>query len=143
MILQGLIVPGKPHPLLAPEKSKPWGEIRKAFEAARLEIEKANPDLLLIYSTQWLSVIGHQIQADPKPKWTHVDPEWHDMGDMPYEFKMDAAFAKEYEAASKKRGLHARTVAYHGFPPCSNRPLSNEFRESRRPPAGATLECPT
>ncbi|MEQ1877616.1 MAG: Rid family hydrolase, partial [Bdellovibrionia bacterium] len=60
--------------------------------------------------------IGHQIQADPKPKWTHVDPEWHDMGDMPYEFKMDAAFAKEYESASKKRGLHARTVAYHGFP---------------------------
>lgn len=116
MILQGFIVPGKPHPLLAAEKSKPWAEVRKAFETAAKEIENANPDLILIYSTQWLSVIGHQIQADPKPKWTHVDPEWHDMGNMPYEFKMDAEFAKAYESAAHKRGLHARTVAYHGFP---------------------------
>jgi 2-aminophenol/2-amino-5-chlorophenol 1,6-dioxygenase subunit alpha len=116
MIVKGLIVPGKPHPLLAPEKSPPWQSIRKAFEEARTEIEKAKPDVMVIYSTQWLSVIGHQIQADPSPKWIHVDPEWHDLGTMPYEFKMDAQFAEAYEKAARSRGLHARRVAYHGFP---------------------------
>jgi 2-aminophenol/2-amino-5-chlorophenol 1,6-dioxygenase subunit alpha len=116
MILQGLIVPGKPHPLLAPEKSPAWGAIRKAYEEARKEIEKISPDVLVIYSTQWLSVIGHQIQADPKPKWVHVDPEWHDLGTMPYEFKMDTEFAAAYETSAKARGLHARRVNYHGFP---------------------------
>ncbi|HEX4925084.1 MAG TPA: Rid family hydrolase [Bdellovibrionales bacterium] len=116
MIVKGLIVPGKPHPLLAPEKAKPWGEIRKAYEAARAEIDKVNPDVLVIYSTQWLSVIGHQIQADPNPKWTHVDHEWHDLGTMPYEFRMDAQYAEAYERAARARGLHTRRVNYHGFP---------------------------
>lgn len=116
MIVKGLIVPGKPHPLLAPDKAKPWGEIRKAYEAARAEIEKVNPDVLVIYSTQWLSVIGHQVQSDPQPKWVHVDHEWHDLGTMPYEFRMDIQYAEAYERAARARGLHTRRVNYHGFP---------------------------
>lgn len=117
MILQGLIVPGKPQPLLAPELSDSWLALRKGFEKAREDIlKKPDADLILIYSTQWLSVIGHQIQADPNPKFVHVDQEFHELGNMPYDLKMDAAFAKEYEKACQKRGLHARTVAYNGFP---------------------------
>ena len=110
------IVPGMPHPLLAPERSPGWQAIRNAFESARREIESIDADLLLLYSTQWISIIGHQIQAQPEPEWVHVDPEWHALGSLPYRFRMDAEFGAAYEQTARARGLHARTVAYHGFP---------------------------
>ena len=115
-IMAGYIVPGLPQPLLAPEQNQGWGKIRAAFEQARRQIAETEADLLLLYSTQWVSVIGHQIQADPAPEWVHVDQDWHMLGSMPYRFRVDADFAAAYREAAAARGLHARTVAYRGFP---------------------------
>jgi 2-aminophenol/2-amino-5-chlorophenol 1,6-dioxygenase alpha subunit len=111
-----LIVPGLPHPLLTPEGNPGWGDIRAAFEQARRKIEASDADLLLIYSTQWFSILGHQIQADPEPEWVHVDQEFHELGTMPYRFRMDPDFAAAYNTAAQARGLHCRTIAYRGFP---------------------------
>ncbi len=116
MILKGYLVPGKPLPLLAPEKNPHWAELQRGFEAARAKIAASGADLLLLYSTQWINVIGHQIQADPAPEWVHVDQDFHAFGTMPYKFRMDPAFAKDYEAMARAKGLHARTVSYKGFP---------------------------
>ena len=119
-VVRGYVVPGMPQPLLAPEANAGWGALRRAYERVRDEIQglvaRGEADLLLLYSTQWLSVIGHQIQADPTPEWVHVDPEWHELGEIPYRFRVDAEFAKAYEGTARARGLHARTVAYRGFP---------------------------
>lgn len=115
-VVRGYIVPGRPHPLLCPDQAEPWQKLRDAFDHARAEIERTEADLLVLYSTQWLSVIGHQIQADPQPEWVLVDQEWHELGEMPYRLRMDASFAQAYQRAATERGLHARTVAYHGFP---------------------------
>ena len=73
MIVKGIIVPGIPHPLLCPDANEGWSRLRAGFEAARREIEESGAERLLIYSTMWPSVIGHQIQADPEPTWVHVD----------------------------------------------------------------------
>ena len=35
---------------------------------------------------------------------------------MPYNFQIDTDFAHEYCSMAEKRGLHARTVEYEGFP---------------------------
>ena len=115
-VIGGLIVPGLPQPLLVPERNEGWGRIRAGFEAARDTIAASGADLLLIYSTMWPSVIGHQMQADPAPEWVHVDELFHDLGSIPYRFRIDAAFSEAYCAAAQARGLSARTVAYHGFP---------------------------
>ncbi len=112
----GLIVPGLPHPLLAPERNPGWGAIAAAFARLRERIATSEADLLLLYSTQWLSILGHQIQADPAPEWVHVDPNFHALGSMPYTFAMDTDFAEAYNVAAQRRGLHCRTVAYKGFP---------------------------
>ena len=34
-VIAGYIVPGKPHPLLAPKKSPAWGATRGAFDRVR------------------------------------------------------------------------------------------------------------
>ncbi len=116
MILKAYIVPGQPHPFLAPEKNAGWASLRRSYEAVGREIEKSGAELLLVYSTQWFSVIGHLFQVDPKPKWTLVDQNWYQFGEIPYEFRIDPEFGKLYCGIAKKQGMQAATVAYHGFP---------------------------
>lgn len=116
LVVGGVWVPGLPHPLLCPEKNPGWTAIRVAFEKARAAITAWRPELLLVYSTMWPSVIGHQVQADPRPKWVHVDELFHDLGSIPYEFVIDADFAHAAVDRMRGRGLEARAVAYRGFP---------------------------
>ncbi|MFO1532607.1 MAG: Rid family hydrolase [Thermoplasmatota archaeon] len=115
-ILAGFIVPGLPHPYLIPDASPSYRRIRDAYESVRKQVAALKPDLILLYSTQWLSVIGHQVQARPAPEWNHVDPEWHELGSIPYKLRMDAEFGAAYGEAGQRRGLEMRTVDYHGFP---------------------------
>ena len=115
-VIGGVIVPGLPQPLLVPEQNPGWGRLRTAFEQARDQIAALKPDVILVYSTMWPSVIGHQVQADPKPEWVHVDELFHDLGSIPYSFRIDSECANAIQAAATNRGLQARTVAYHGFP---------------------------
>jgi 2-aminophenol/2-amino-5-chlorophenol 1,6-dioxygenase alpha subunit len=116
VILKAYIVPGQPHPLLAPEKNEGWASLRRSYEAVGREIEQSGAELLLVYSTQWFSVIGHLFQVDPQPKWTLVDANWYEFGEIPYEFRIDPEFGKLYCGIAKKQGMQASTVAYHGFP---------------------------
>jgi 2-aminophenol/2-amino-5-chlorophenol 1,6-dioxygenase alpha subunit len=119
-VVLSLIVPGLPHPLLVPEQSPSWSGIRTGFDTAAQLIgetaAKSGADLLLIFSTQWHSILGHQFQAAERLEWNHVDPEFHELGSIPYDFSFDGTFADAYAAASKARGLHARSVRYPGFP---------------------------
>ncbi len=114
--IKGFLVPGLPQPLLVPEQNKGWNALRQAFESAREEIEACEPDLLLLYSVMWPSIIGHQIQANPNPEWVHVDELFHDLGSMPYRFSIDTDFAHALEGTAKARGLTASCTNYHGFP---------------------------
>lgn len=115
-ILKGFVLPGLIQPLLCPEANPGYQKVRSAFDRVREEIEKSSADLILIYSTMWPSVLGHQIQAHPEPEWTLVDEEFHDLGSVPYKLKIDSEFAHAYNKHTQARGLHSRTVAYHGFP---------------------------
>jgi len=115
-IIKSLIVPAHPHPVLCPEKNEGWQRVRDAFDEARKQIEETDADLIIIYSTLWPSVIGHQIQADPNPEWVMVDADFHDLGSIHYSLKIDTEFANAWNEANIARGLESRTVSYQGFP---------------------------
>jgi len=110
------VVPGQPHILLAPEKNAGWGELHRAYKKIGEEIERSGAELLLVYSTQWFSVIGHLMQVDPNPEWVLVDQNWYELGEMPYSFRIDPEFGKLYCDTAKSYGMQASTVNYHGFP---------------------------
>jgi 2-aminophenol/2-amino-5-chlorophenol 1,6-dioxygenase alpha subunit len=116
VITKAYLVPGQPHIVLAPEKNRGWASLRASYEAVGREIEKSGAELMLLYSTQWFSVIGHLMQTDPKPKWVLVDQNWYDLGEIPYEFRVDPEFGKLYCAMAREAGMQASTVSYHGFP---------------------------
>ena len=115
-VIEGLVATGLPQPLLVPGDNPGWQRIRDAYDHAGERIRASGADLLLLYSTMWPSIIGHQVQAHPHPEWAHVDENFHDLGSIPYRFTVDTDFAHGCVEAARARGLTARTVAYDGFP---------------------------
>ena len=115
-LIGSYIVPVHPHTILVPEQNEGWSRLREAYDAAAQRIKDSGADLIIIYSTTWPSIIGHQIIADPNPEWVMVDHDFHDLGSIPYSFNIDEDFAHAWDKANGKRGLKSRTVAYHGFP---------------------------
>ena len=108
-----LIVPGHPH--LAFE-STGWPELKAAYKKAGEHVEAVNPDVLVVYSAQWISVLGHSFQCDPNPKGYHVDENWYELGDFPFNFKADVDLAKAAEKQTREKGLATKLVNYEGFP---------------------------
>lgn len=115
-IVKGYILPGLPHLVLCPDANPGWKKVRAAMDEVRKSIEKTDAEVLMIYSTYWPSVIGHQIQARPILEWNHVDDEFHALGTIPYKIKIDQALAKTYVQCAKNRKLEARAIDYNGFP---------------------------
>jgi 2-aminophenol/2-amino-5-chlorophenol 1,6-dioxygenase subunit alpha len=116
LIQKAYIVPGQPHILLAPEKNQGWASLNRSYKAVGREVAESGAELILLYSTQWFSVIGHLMQVDPQPKWVLVDQNWYEFGEIPYQFRVDPEFGKLYCALAKEAGLQAAAVNYHGFP---------------------------
>ncbi len=115
-VVASFVVPVHPHTVLAPDQNPGWRRLRDAFDEAAQTIRELEADLLIIYSTTWPSIIGHQIQADPNPEWVMVDHDFHDLGSIAYSFNIDADFAHAWNAANDQRGLQSRCVNYKGFP---------------------------
>ena len=101
---------------MCPSENPGWKSLADGYAEAAERIHASSPDILIIYSTLWPSIIGHQIQARPEPDWVLVDPDFHALGSVPYKLRIDADFAHAWHLAAKGRGLISRTVDYHGFP---------------------------
>jgi 2-aminophenol/2-amino-5-chlorophenol 1,6-dioxygenase alpha subunit len=115
-IHKAYLVPGQPHILLAADQNAGWASLKQSYEAIGREIERSGAELILLYSTQWFSVIGHLFQTDPNPQWTLVDQNWYQFGEIPYSFRIDPEFGKLYASVCKDLGMQTATVDYHGFP---------------------------
>lgn len=115
-IKKAYIVSGLPHILLAHDKSPYWTSLYESYGKIRDEIKNIDADLILYFSTQWLSVIGYLFQAEENPEWLHVDQNWYEYGSIPYKFKIDSDFSKTYSEEVKKLGHNVKLMNYHGFP---------------------------
>lgn len=115
-IVESFVVPVHPHTVLAPQQNEGWSKLRAAYDDAAKIITNSGADLLIIYSTTWPSIIGHQMISDPNPEWVMVDHDFHDLGSINYSFNIDAEFAAQWNAENHSRGLQSRCVNYRGFP---------------------------
>jgi 2-aminophenol/2-amino-5-chlorophenol 1,6-dioxygenase alpha subunit len=114
-ILSAAWIPGLPH-LLSSERSPKWAELKRGCETLAQGISEVKPDVLVVYSTQWFSVLGTSFQAHPHPKGLHVDENWYELGDLPFDFKTDAALSTALAKAVQGPGMPTKTVNYGEFP---------------------------
>lgn len=108
-------VPGLPF-ILNSEKSAQWKGLATGLEALSTHIKELKPEVLVFYSTQWLSVLGTSFQVQPNPKGTHVDENWYEWGDLEFNFKTDPKLGETFASSVAKLGMPTKTVNFEEFP---------------------------
>jgi 2-aminophenol/2-amino-5-chlorophenol 1,6-dioxygenase alpha subunit len=106
-----------PH-LLAGDPAEPWAALRRGAHEVGRRIRADSPDTLVVISTQWFTVLGHQLQLDPRPTGTRMDENWYayDYGSLDYGFDVDVEFTEAWAAAIEAEGFQARRTRYDDFP---------------------------
>jgi len=114
-VVSAFLVPGSPLPLLKRD-ALGWGRLASAMQRAGRALEASRPDAVLLYSTQWLAVLDQQWLTRKRSQGIHVDDNWYEFGELPYDIHADTELAHACVAASPRHGVHARGVNYEGFP---------------------------
>ncbi|MYB14911.1 MAG: hypothetical protein F4X42_16860, partial [Rhodospirillaceae bacterium] len=114
-VVAAFLVPGTPLPLLRPD-APGWKALLDGYGDAARSLEKARPDVLLVYSTQWIAVLDQLWQTRPRVRGIHVDENWHAFGDLAYDFDIDAELAQACIDQSDDIGVRSKPVNYDRFP---------------------------
>ena len=114
-VVAAFLVPGTPLPLLRPD-APGWKSVLDGYRDAARSLEKARPDVLLVYSTQWIAVLDQLWQTRPRVRGIHVDENWHAFGDLAYDFDIDAELAHACIDQSDDIGVRSKRVNYDRFP---------------------------
>ncbi len=111
------LVPGMPQ-LRARDPAPSWRQLADATKATGEDLRAARPDVLVVLSTQWFTVLGHQLQMDPHPTGTRVDENWYgyDYGTLSYDLRVDTEFTERWAQEMEEEGFEARRTRYEHFP---------------------------
>jgi ABC-type branched-subunit amino acid transport system permease subunit len=125
-VVAAFLVPGSPLPVLRPA-NPPWKAIAEGYEAARKSLAAAKPDVILLYSSQWLAVLDELWQGKPRVSGLHVDENWHEYGELRYDLRVDVSLARACVAAAGEAGIRSKLVDYEGFPIDTGTIVANGF----------------
>jgi 2-aminophenol/2-amino-5-chlorophenol 1,6-dioxygenase subunit alpha len=107
-------LPGLAHLALGPAEN--WSDLKHAMIRAGESARSVKPDVYIVYSAQWISVLGHSFQMDPRPTGVHVDENWYDLGNFNFSFPVDVALTQRVMHFAEQAGLATKGVNYPGFP---------------------------
>ena len=116
-IVAAALVPGLPH-LLAAKPALGWRELARATELLGEELRTAGVETLVVISTQWMSVLGVQVQTRPVVEGRRVDENWYpyDFGTLDFAFRTDVPLAERWLAGLRQAGFQARPTDHPHFP---------------------------
>lgn len=125
-IVSAFLVPGNPLPYLKPENPA-WEGIHKGYQAAAEALNGSQPDVIAIYSTQWVAVLDELWQTRPHVKGLHVDENWYEYGDLPFEIEIDTELAEAIIASTQEFKVRSKGVNYEGFPIDTGTIVANNY----------------
>lgn len=132
-LVAAFLVPGQPLPLLKPD-NLPWGRIASAYQRAGRALAAARPDVLLIYSTQWFAVLDELWQTRPRLAGIHVDENWYEYGDLPFDIRVDTELSYACVASTRAIGINSKAVNYDEFPIDTGTIVANSFMNEGKVP---------
>lgn len=125
------LVPGLPH-ILKPDMNGGYAALAGALARLGDELQAEGVERIVYYSTQWISVLGHLYQAKTELKGLHVDENWYDIADLPFDFRIDRAFAEAMAKAAQAKGYQTKLVDYEGFPVDTGTIVADRFLNKGR-----------
>jgi 2-aminophenol/2-amino-5-chlorophenol 1,6-dioxygenase alpha subunit len=125
-IVSAFLLPGNPLPLLKGD-NPPWKVLADAARKAGDVLQSSKPDVLLIYSTQWIAVLDELWQTRPHSVGRHVDENWYEYGDLQMNLRSDVDLARACIAAATADGVRSKAVDYDHFPIDTGTIVANAF----------------
>jgi 2-aminophenol/2-amino-5-chlorophenol 1,6-dioxygenase beta subunit len=111
-IVAGVLAPHPPHLVYAenPPQNEPraecgWEGLRWAYENCRKNILALKPDVLLVHSPHWQTVVGHHVLGLPHFAGLSVDPVFPHLFRYQYDLKVDTELSLAIAAAGEAAGL--------------------------------------
>ena len=121
-ILAGFLAPHPPHLVYGenPPQNKPrskggWENLRWAYNRCREKIKALKPDVILVHSPHWQTVVGHHFLHVPTLKGKSVDPIFPHLFQYDYEMKVDVELADACFEESEKEGLLVKKMTNPNF----------------------------
>jgi 2-aminophenol/2-amino-5-chlorophenol 1,6-dioxygenase alpha subunit len=114
-VVSAFLVHGSPLPYLRPD-NLPWSRLSAGYRTAGRALAASRPDTIILYSTQWITVLDELWQTRAELSGTHVDENWYEYGDLEYSIKIDQVLAEACIEASRGAGIKSKAVDYDGFP---------------------------
>ncbi|TWT08626.1 tRNA U-34 5-methylaminomethyl-2-thiouridine biosynthesis protein [Reyranella sp. CPCC 100927] len=121
-IVAGFVAPHPPHLVYAenPPQNEPraqggWEPLRWAYERARKSIEALKPDVLLVHSPHWTTLVGHHFLGVPRLSGKSVDPIFPNLFRYQFDMTVDVALAEACCAETQELGLTAKMMRNPNF----------------------------
>jgi 2-aminophenol/2-amino-5-chlorophenol 1,6-dioxygenase beta subunit len=116
-ILAGFLAPHPPHLVYGenPPQNKPrsqggWETLRWAYEHCRAKLKALKPDVILVHSPHWMTVVGHHFLRVPQLKGISVDPIFPHLFQYNYQMAVDVDLADACFEEAQAAGLIAQKM---------------------------------
>lgn len=116
-IVAGFLAPHPPHlvygenpPQNEPKSRGGWEPLRWAYENCRARIKELKPDVILVHSPHWQTVVGHHVLAVPRLEGRSVDPIFPHLFRYKYGMDVDVDLAQEIVSQCRSLGLESRLM---------------------------------
>jgi 2-aminophenol/2-amino-5-chlorophenol 1,6-dioxygenase alpha subunit len=112
------LIPGMPQLLTQEHGAASWKALADATRQTGAELRAAGADALVVLSTQWFTVLGHQLQLEPRLRGRRVDENWYayDYGTLDYDIEIDTELTERWAEEIEAEDMQARRTRYEGFP---------------------------
>jgi 2-aminophenol/2-amino-5-chlorophenol 1,6-dioxygenase subunit alpha len=114
-VVCAFLLPGSPLPYVQRD-NPPWGALASAMQKAGSALASVKPDTIVVYSTQWIAVLDQLWLNRPQVSGVHVDENWHEYGDLPFNLRIDTELTNAIVAVTHEVDIRSKGVDYDAFP---------------------------
>ncbi len=121
-IVAGVLAPHPPHlvygenpPQNEPRSECGWENLRWAYERCRKSVLALKPDVLLVHSPHWQTVVGHHVLGVERFKGLSVDPIFPHLFRYHYDLKVDVELSLAIAETARNHGLLTKVMKNPDF----------------------------
>ncbi len=121
-IVAGVLAPHPPHLVYAEkcEQNKAhaecgWEILRWGYEKCRQNILALNPDVLIVHTPHWQTIVGHHVLGLPHFQGLSVDPIFPHLFRYNYELTVDVDLSLRIGEEAQKKGLCTKVMLNPNF----------------------------